>query len=59
METTPMISLAPQPKENEEPEGPSACPVCGGPTVPLRGLLRCLRCCFVLCEGCEGVGAQG
>ena len=38
----------------EEPEGPSRCPLCGGSLVPLRGLLRCSLCCFVLCESCEG-----
>jgi hypothetical protein len=59
METTPMILLPQRPIEHEEPEGPSACPVCGGPTVPVRGMLRCLRCCFVLCEGCEGARVQG
>jgi hypothetical protein len=39
METTPMIPFTQPPKEHEEPEGPSSCPVCGGPTVPVRGLL--------------------
>jgi hypothetical protein len=34
------------------------CPVCGSYTVPIRGLLRCPLCCFVLCESCEGSGSQ-
>jgi hypothetical protein len=45
-----------RPAEQEEPAGPSRCPVCGSHTVPLRGLLRCSLCYFVICEGCEGVG---
>jgi hypothetical protein len=48
-----------QSADHEEPAGPSACPVCGSPTVPMRGMLRCTLCCFVLCEGCDGLGAQG
>jgi hypothetical protein len=30
------------------------CPVCTGPLLPLRGELRCGRCAFTFCEGCEG-----
>jgi hypothetical protein len=48
-----------QSAEHEEPAGPGTCPVCGGPTVPMRGMLRCTLCCFVLCEDCEGLAAQG
>jgi hypothetical protein len=55
MEPKPMIPYTQRPREHEEPAGPASCPVCGGPTVPLRGMLRCLLCCFVLCEQCEGV----
>jgi hypothetical protein len=31
-----------------------ACPVCSGLLVPLRGSVRCARCGFTFCEGCEG-----
>jgi hypothetical protein len=54
--------LPPQPQlppEYDEPAGPAACPVCGSPTVPLRGMLRCTLCCYVLCEECEGLTALG
>jgi hypothetical protein len=30
------------------------CPVCTGPLLPQRGAWRCSRCCFTLCDGCEG-----
>jgi hypothetical protein len=34
------------------------CPVCTGFLVYLRGGFRCSRCCFTLCEGCEGETAD-
>ncbi len=30
-----------------------SCPLCGSEFVELRGLVRCCRCHFILCEGCE------
>lgn len=30
------------------------CLACGGEIIRGRGLSRCVRCGFVLCEGCEG-----
>ena len=41
-------------QNSEEPIGTSLCPVCGSYTIPIRSLLRCSLCCFVLCEDCEG-----
>jgi hypothetical protein len=35
------------------------CPVCTGLLIPLGELWRCSRCCFTLCEGCEGGPAGG
>jgi hypothetical protein len=32
----------------------SLCPVCGGPLLFQGWQLRCSRCQFSLCEGCEG-----
>jgi hypothetical protein len=43
----------------DEPCGPPVCPVCGGPTVPLRSVLRCLRCAFVICQACDGDLGEG
>jgi hypothetical protein len=43
----------------EEPVGPACCPICGGRLMPTRGLLRCLLCCFIFCEACEGATASG
>jgi hypothetical protein len=54
MEPKKALTPSRQPRENEEPAGPPACQVCGSYTVPLRGLLRCSLCCFVMCQGCEG-----
>jgi hypothetical protein len=36
------------------PLTPPACPLCGGQVYELRGLLRCARCSFTLCDGCCG-----
>jgi hypothetical protein len=30
------------------------CPVCDGSLVELRGFVRCSRCHFAMCAGCEG-----
>ncbi|MBY0232593.1 MAG: hypothetical protein K2W96_25210 [Gemmataceae bacterium] len=32
-----------------------ACPVCGGVLSPLRGLVRCGRCQWTMCAGCEAL----
>ena len=29
------------------------CPCCGGALVPMRGTMRCSRCAFALCFGCD------
>jgi hypothetical protein len=29
------------------------CPICGGILFPVHGQMRCLRCRFLWCEGCE------
>jgi hypothetical protein len=31
------------------------CPCCGGTLVPMRGTMRCGRCAFTLCFGCDPV----
>ena len=31
------------------------CPACGGTLVPLRGQVRCARCQWTMCAGCEPV----
>jgi hypothetical protein len=43
--------LQPEPIEQASSE---SCPLCGGATVQLRGMQRCLRCSFVICDACEG-----
>ena len=44
---------------SEEPVREPLCPICGSYTIPVRGLLRCPLCCFVLCEACEGNETAG
>jgi hypothetical protein len=43
-----------QPAEGARPVCPPRCPACNGPLVELRATLRCSRCCFSICEGCDG-----
>ncbi len=33
------------------------CPVCNGLLIDVHGMLRCPRCCFSTCAGCEGAVA--
>lgn len=59
MEPTKLSSQSQKLPNSEEPIGESLCPVCGSYTIPIRGLLRCLLCGFVLCESCEGNETAG
>jgi hypothetical protein len=34
-------------------ERPPACPVCNGAMVLLRNVVRCNRCRYLLCVGCD------
>ncbi|HLW65211.1 MAG TPA: hypothetical protein VKS79_07830 [Gemmataceae bacterium] len=34
------------------------CPICRGDLVDLRGLSRCTRCQFILCQACDGEQAE-
>jgi hypothetical protein len=34
------------------------CPICRGDLVDLRGLSRCARCQFILCQACDGEQAE-
>jgi hypothetical protein len=38
----------------EAPACSASCPVCGGLLTERRGESRCLRCQFVVCQGCDG-----
>jgi hypothetical protein len=40
------------------PNGPFACPLCNGRTIPVRDLLRCCVCGFTTCAGCQGDTAE-
>jgi len=46
------LPIDPAPSAPAQP----ACPLCQGRLLPQRGQLRCARCCFTLCAGCEGGG---
>ena len=45
----PLLADAP-PSTPMEP----SCPICQGRLLTQRGLMRCVRCGFTLCIGCEG-----
>lgn len=32
----------------------ASCPVCGGAVREMRGVVKCQRCLFVYCQGCDG-----
>jgi hypothetical protein len=42
------------PQTNQPASCRPMCPVCSGVMIDLRGTLRCSRCYFSICEGCEG-----
>ena len=54
----PVATRCETPYRNPKTSALPTCPVCGGDFVPLRGALRCCRCYFSLCEGCEGGAAD-
>ena len=53
----PYLPIAPEPLRLQ-PACIVACPICGGTLVELRGQQRCSRCYFIICENCEGAGAD-
>ena len=54
MEPSKLALQDPRISDKEEPIGEPLCPICESYTIPIRGLLRCRLCGFVLCESCEG-----
>jgi hypothetical protein len=42
------------PVDHQEKPMQPACPVCTGPLLIWGPLWRCTRCCYTICEGCEG-----
>jgi hypothetical protein len=46
--------LLPQQQPETTEQASSECPLCGGATVQLRGMLRSLQCGYVSCDACEG-----
>lgn len=52
------VSRLPQvPDPQADAPRPPGCPVCGGVVIELRGQVRCTRCHFSMCLGCDGGGA--
>jgi hypothetical protein len=51
----PIVSSVTEPA-NDRPSAASqpVCPVCSGLLVELPGFVRCSRCHFSMCAGCEG-----
>lgn len=44
--------------QSHHPAPDSLCPVCSGFLIPLGGQVRCSRCYFTFCVGCEGVAPE-
>ncbi|HEV3145190.1 MAG TPA: hypothetical protein VGZ47_14970 [Gemmataceae bacterium] len=53
----PLISIASQ-EALSNPAPATYCPICRGLLVDLRGLSRCSRCQFILCQACDGEQAE-
>ena len=58
MDSRPATEMKREPRRQEQqPPGPHACPVCGGRLIEQRGKLICGRCrtvCETCCEGGRG-----
>ena len=51
----PVIANHTEPPQEKQRAAPQAlCPVCSGLLIDLRGFVRCTRCHFSMCAGCEG-----
>jgi hypothetical protein len=51
----PVISTPAEPAQDKSPAAPQPlCPICSGLLIDLRGFVRCSRCHFSMCAGCEG-----
>jgi hypothetical protein len=56
METTMACYTAgPSTRSQDRPRAP-CCPFCGAEFIALAALLRCPKCSFVMCDGCEARG---
>jgi uncharacterized Zn finger protein (UPF0148 family) len=44
--------------DTARPPAPAACPMCGGPLFEVRGLNRCARCHYAICQNCDGEQAE-
>jgi hypothetical protein len=38
---------------------PPPCPLCAGSLIELSGFVRCTRCHFSMCAGCDGQAGPG
>jgi hypothetical protein len=54
MDSTTQLALPLEQQQIQSDPYPVLCPVCGGLLLLLRPGMRCQRCCFAICEGCEG-----
>jgi hypothetical protein len=43
----------PQQKASPQPGSAGMCPCCAGPLILLSGAVRCARCHFTFCIGCD------
>ncbi len=55
----PIVSPHTEPKgDGGAAPAPPLCPVCTGVLIELRGFVRCTRCHFSMCAGCDGAGVE-
>ena len=51
----PVIASPTEQAKERQPAPPQPlCPICSGLLIDLRGFVRCTRCHFSMCAGCEG-----
>ena len=50
----PLFMTIASPEFTSNQANAACCPICRGALVDMRGLSRCSRCQFILCQACDG-----
>ena len=54
----PLFMTIAAPESTSSQANAACCPICRGALVDMRGLSRCSRCQFILCQACDGEQAE-
>jgi hypothetical protein len=54
----PLAMTTASPESTSNQAHAACCPICRGALVDMRGLSRCSRCQFILCQACDGEQAE-